>query len=107
MAQMENTSCLCSISTRQLELLLQRAQPDSQTYLEDCTIFFIQLNYINELQLRCCHLMLTPFATRLQQGIPLPLIQLSHKRQTLRGSCWVVTPCSPEQQFQLSSANTT
>ena len=37
-------NCLCSISTRQLELLLWRAGPTAQ-HMQDSPIFFIQLNY--------------------------------------------------------------
>ena len=39
-------NCLCSISTRQLELLLWRAGPAAQ-HIQDCPIFFIQLNYVH------------------------------------------------------------
>ena len=38
-------NCLCSISTRQLELLLWRAGPTAQ-HMQDSQIFFIQLNYV-------------------------------------------------------------
>ena len=38
-------NCLCSISTRQLELLLWRAGPTAQ-HMQDFPIFFIQLNYV-------------------------------------------------------------
>ena len=38
---------LFGISTRKLELLLWRERPNSPAYLEDCTIFFIWLNNIN------------------------------------------------------------
>ena len=40
---------LCSISTRQLEILLWRAGPTAQ-YMQDCPIFFIQLNYVHNNQ---------------------------------------------------------
>ena len=43
-------NCLCGISTRQLELLLWKTRPDSQTYPQDCSIFFIQLNNVNKLK---------------------------------------------------------
>ena len=38
-------NCLCSISTRQLELLLWTAGPTAQ-HMQDFPIFFIQLNYV-------------------------------------------------------------
>ena len=41
------------------------------------------------------------------QGIPQPLIQLSHLGRTLTGRCRVVRLCSLEPKFQMSSANTT
>ena len=40
-------NCLCSISTRQLELLLRRAGLTAQ-HLQDCPTFFIQLNYVHK-----------------------------------------------------------
>ena len=40
-------SCLCSISTRQLEPFFWRAGLTAQ-YLQDCPIVFIQLNYIHK-----------------------------------------------------------
>ena len=46
-------NCLLGISTKQVELLPWRSGPDSLTYLQDCTIFFIQLT-------RCSHCMLNP-----------------------------------------------
>ena len=44
-------------------------------------------------QIKCCHLMLNPFATRLHTSSDLmkPFVA------TLRGRCWDVGPCSPEQ----------
>ena len=39
--------CLFGIGTRQLEPLYWSARPDSPTYLEDCIIFLIWLNNVN------------------------------------------------------------
>ena len=39
-------NCLCSISTRQLELLLWRSGPTAQ-HMQDSPIFFMQLNYVH------------------------------------------------------------
>ena len=35
------------ISTRNLELMLWKARPDSSIYPQDCTILFTQLNNVN------------------------------------------------------------
>ena len=43
-------NCLCGMNTRQMELLPWTARPDSPTYLQDCTISFIQLNDVNKLK---------------------------------------------------------
>ena len=43
--QVKFPNCLCSISTRQLELLLWTAGPTAQ-HTQDSPIFFIQLNYV-------------------------------------------------------------
>ena len=57
-------NCLCGISTRQLELLLWRTGLTAQ-HIQDCPIFFIQLNYVhNNKEIRCCHLMINSPATR-------------------------------------------
>ena len=42
-------NCLCSISTRKLELLLRRTGPIAQ-HMQDCPIFFIPLNYVHKLK---------------------------------------------------------
>ena len=42
--QQKFPNCLCSISTRQLELLLWRAGHTAQ-HMQDSPIFFLQLNY--------------------------------------------------------------
>ena len=80
--------CLCSISTRQLELFLWKARPKSPTKLQDSTIFFIQLNnvYKKISEINSCHLMLLP----LPWGGTLPLTQRSHLRKILRGKHWDV-----------------
>ena len=46
--RMKFPSCLCGISARQLELFLWKAKPDSPKYLQDCTLFFTQLNNVNK-----------------------------------------------------------
>ena len=64
--------CLCQISQlfvqyyhKHLELLFWRARPDSPTYLQGCTIFFLHLNNVyNKIKISCCHLKLNPLATR-------------------------------------------
>ena len=86
-------NCLCSISPRQLELLLWRAGPTEQ-HLQDCVLFFIQLNYVHKSKNK----VLPPYFK-----LPLPkygtwdstsssLNQKSHTRQTLRGKCCAVGP---------------
>ena len=41
--------------------------------------------------------MLNPLPKNDTQGIPLPLIQFSHFKQTLRERCFAVGPHPPEQ----------
>ena len=41
------------------------------------------------------------------QGIPRSSSSMKWLEQTLTKGCWPVRPCSPEQQFQLSSVNKT
>ena len=73
-------------------------------HTQHCPIFFIQLNYVHN---NIRNKVLPPYVKlpchKVALEIPLPLNQWSHSRQTLRGRCWA---CSPEQYFQLSSANT-
>ena len=45
------------ISTRQLELLLLRAKHGHPTYLQDSTIFLIQLSNVEPKKFRCWHLL--------------------------------------------------
>ena len=66
-------NCLYSTSTRQLELLLWIAGPTAQ-HMQDCPIFFIQLNYVHKKDIRCCHLMLNFPATRWKPGFHFLLI---------------------------------
>ena len=56
-------NCLCSISTRQLELLLWRAGLTAQ-HMQDSPIFFIQLNCVNKSENK----VLPPYAISLPQG---------------------------------------
>ena len=62
------TQFSCIVSTRQSELLPFRASHDSPTYLQDCTIFLTQLNYVyNETKfknkIRCYHFKLNYLTT--------------------------------------------
>ena len=83
---------LCGIKGRQLELMFWTAGLTSQ-HLQDCLIFFIQLNYVHKSKQ---NKVLPPYIKlpchKVAPGIPLPfpLIQWSHVRQTLRGRCWAV-----------------
>ena len=45
--KLEFPNCLCSISTRHLELLLWRAGPTAQ-HMQDSPILFIQLKYVHK-----------------------------------------------------------
>ena len=87
---MKFPNCLCSINTRQLELLLWRARPNSPTYLQDSTIFFIQLNNMNneiKSKVLLCY-------------VYYPCHKVAHFLY------WVLRPCSPEYYFHMSSAKT-
>ena len=55
-------NCLYGINTRQLELLLWKVRPNSQTYLQECTIFFIQLNNVYN-EINKCNMVLPPYVT--------------------------------------------
>ena len=58
--KMKFSNCLCSISTRQLELLLWKAGLTAQ-HLQDCPIFLLELSYVHKSKqnrIRCCNLML-------------------------------------------------
>ena len=96
-----------SLYYNKLEMLIWRPRPNSPTYLQDHTIYLIQLNNVhNEINKGAAILCSLPLSHGGLEGIPLPLIQQSHLRPTLRGKCWPVRLCSQKLYFELSSSRT-
>ena len=98
----EFPNCLCSSSTRKLELLLWGAGPTAQ-HSQDCPIFFKKLNYVHRSKQNTVW---APYVKlpyhKVAPGIPLPLMS-----EAMLGKHGEEGACSLEQWFQLSSANTT
>ena len=84
-------NCLCGLNTRLFELLLWRIRPNILTYLQDCTIFFIQLNNVKKLKNKVLPSYINSPVTRWH---------ITGKR-----GYWAVAPCCPELYFKLSLEN--
>ena len=88
--------CLFSVRNRLLELLLSRARPDSPTYPYNFIIFLTWLNNVcNVIKIK----VLSPYVKfschKVAHREFYFLLFNSYLRQTLRGRCGVVGPCSP------------
>ena len=92
----------------EMELLLYIPRPNNPTYLQDLRIPIQARNLYNKIvnKVLSCYVKF-PCHKVAQHMNSTSSYSLKLFRQTLRGRCWAVSPSSPKQYFQLSSANTT